>query len=214
MLHRRLLAISFVAVLCLTGCAPSSPGTGGPAASSTSPPSSATPPSPVSDAALVVTLDGLEVQRTDGADVVGYADTADLVALIEGLVGAAPEVSRDDRHEVDFYNWPGVTVIGSVAGPASVAFTASELGGLPITTVEGLAVGSTREEALSAGAWNGGWDADGDGTPEFLGIGSREVPGTESMTHPGSVGTQFVFLLMDGDLVEQIQAPSNDFSDL
>jgi hypothetical protein len=45
-------------------------------------------------------------------------------------------------------------------------------------------------------------------------LGRREVPGVEPLTHPGSVGILYELFWFDGDVVTQIQVPSNDFSDL
>lgn len=53
------------------------------------------------------------------------------------------------------YTWDGLKVFTDTAheAPASVAITGSSLNGVPIMTEEGVAVGSTREELIDAGAW-------------------------------------------------------------
>jgi len=45
-------------------------------------------------------------------------------------------------------------------------------------------------------------------------LGSREVSGTQSLSHPGSIGVEYLLLSMKGDVVKQIQVPADDFRDL
>ena len=52
------------------------------------------------------------------------------------------------------------------------------------------------------------------GIAEYVGLGSREVSGTQSLSHPGSIGVEYLLLSMKGDVVKQIQIPADDFSDL
>ena len=84
---------------------------------------------------------------------------------------------------------------------------------MPVLTESGITIGSSRADAIAAGAWDE-WDEDGNGTSDYLGIGPREVPDTESRSRPGSAGDEFFVLVMDGDSVSQIEFPGNDFGDI
>ncbi len=44
--------------------------------------------------------------------------------------------------------------------------------------------------------------------------GGQEVPDTQSLTRPGSVGILYELFVLEGDTVIRILAPANDFSDL
>jgi hypothetical protein len=207
-------SLTVVTLLVLAGCATSPPDAGGtvtaaPSPTEATPEASATPDSAET---LMVTLEGLTVTGAD-EDTAAYSDPAALVALVERLVGAAPDVERDEDYGVTFYDWPGIRVLAPDGGPAAVAISSRDIAGIVVTTADGLTVGTTRDEALSAGAWESA-DADGDGAADFLGIDDREVDGTVSLTHPDRTGIQFVLLRTDDGVITQIQSPSNDFADV
>lgn len=206
-------SLTVVTLLVLAGCT-TSPPDGGPVTAAPSPtvatPEASAMPDPAET--LMVTLDGLTVTGAD-EDSAPYSNSAALLALVERLTGAAPEVERDEDYGVTFYQWAGIRVIAPDSGPAAVAIWSRDIAGIVVTTAEGLTVGSTRDEALSAGAWESA-DSDGDGAADFLGIGDREVDGTVSLTHPDRSGIQFVLLRTDDGVITQIQAPSNDFTDV
>lgn len=66
---------------------------------------------------------------------------------------------------------------------------------------------------MAAGAQSE-WDEDGDGIADYLKIDIREVPGTESLAHPGQTGVQFLRLKVSEDVVTDINSSGDDFSDL
>lgn len=212
------LALAAAAFL-LIGCAsaPSSTSSTGP----TTAPSSPTPTATAEiEPQIVVSLDGIAVTDETGTRNADFADPGTLLDLLEETSGELPDPEKVENlpgYDSDFvnYTWDGLRVFTDSAreAPASVAITGPSLNGVPIVTEEGLAVGSTRQELLDAGAW-GLVDTDDPTTAEFVGLGGREVPGAESLTHPGSVGILYELFWFDGDVVTQIQVPSNDFSDL
>ena len=185
-----------------------------PTASSDPNPSPTPTPEPTVAELIIVNLDGLTRQQSDGVDEFPFTDGEAMVAMLEELIGTEPEISQDEVTEITSYEWPVARVIITPGdGFASIAIRAAEIGGIPIRTPEGLGVGSSREEAVAAGAWDD-WDADSDGIADYLGIGPREVPGTQSLSNPGAVGIEYLLLGIAEDLIEQIQAPANDFSDV
>jgi hypothetical protein len=191
-MKRVLPALLLVIGLILTGCAAPGPE---PSPSSAEPSASATPASspPASTSPLVtVTLGEL-------------AGEAPAVSDIEDPWGNGTSVGTR-------FDWEGISV-SLFDGFASVWVRSPRVGEARVQTAEGVAVGSTRAQALAAGAWDS-WDEEGDGVAEWLGIGSREAPGTSSLRDPGSVGIEYVLLKVEGDVVTEIQAPANDFSDL
>ncbi|MCK6065078.1 MULTISPECIES: hypothetical protein [Microbacterium] len=205
-----------VASLLLTGCAaPPSPSPSPTAASAASTPSPT--PTPTAAPVVVMTLDGF-ADPTGGTGA-SFERCEEVVTFVGGLVGAAPVVTDiedpwgNGTSWGTRYEWDGVAVSDFPEMGASVWVRSAFVGGHRLETAEGIAVGSTRAEAVAAGAWDI-WDEDGDGTAEHLGIGSQEVPGTTSLSNPGAVGVEFVVLVLDGDVVTELQAPANDFSDI
>jgi hypothetical protein len=167
---------------------------------------------------VTVTLDGLTVTGDATEESAALEDPDAVLALVEELTGQArvgvdiPNPWGEGDPVGTLYEWDGVTV--SVIGErASLVVRAATVGGASFQTEQGVAVGATRAEAVAAGAWDD-WDEDGDGVADYLGIGEREVPGTESLSRPGETGIEYVMLGVKGDVVEQIHVPANDFSDL
>lgn len=95
----------------------------------------------------------------------------------------------------------------------SVTFRTPSLSGIPVTTAEGVTIGTPRQSVLDAGGWDV-WDSDGDGVADYLGVGAVEVPGTQSLSREGETGVTYIALTMSGDVVSAIMVPANDFSDL
>ncbi|GAA1470176.1 hypothetical protein [Microbacterium thalassium] len=193
-----------------------------PAASADAAPSpSPTPTAEPEPDAIVVSSAGIALERADETEWATYDDPDAVVQLVTGATGSAPEYTHEEHWGAetgydfgprDLYEWAGFSV--SVNGErASVAVDAAATGGIGIRTDAGVAVGSDREVVVAAGAWDE-WDSDGDGAADYLGLDPLEVPGTTSLTRPDAVGILYVLLVMDGDVVRQIQAPGNDFSDL
>lgn len=209
-------------LLLLAGCTTSPPSSApsAPAGSPHLPP--APTPTPTDPGRLVITVDGVDYAHAGRIESVEYTDGTKLVALFEEVAGTRgtiedvkgyPDWNTDGGRTL--HSWDGVRVSVPVhqGGPAYVFVTAAVLNGVPIESVQGISVGSTRTEVLSHGGADN-WDEDGDGVADYLRIGDREVPGTNSLTRPGHMGMVFVNLRMDGDTVVEILVPSDDFSDL
>lgn len=191
-----------------------------PPAASSSAPAPATSPSPTASpstsSSALITLDGFA--DPEGGTGVPFDRADEVVTYVGKLAGEAPVVtdiedpwgngtSMGTRYE---WNGIGVSVFGEYA---NVWVSQPVVGATRLTTAEGVGVGSTRAEATAAGAWEV-YDDDGDGAADVLGIGSREVAGTTSLSRPGQDGIEYVLLRVEDDVVTQIQAPADDFSDI
>ena len=155
-----------------------------------------------------------------GSETVQYADAAGMISLLVEVTGEHPsptEIESLPGYEMNLeeYRWDGLSLIALAdgSGTASIVVTANEVAGIPIATVEGLAPGSSRAALLAANAWSL-TDAEAPEKARYLGLGGIEVSGTISLARPGSVGRIFVLFGLEGDTVKEIQAPSDDFSDL
>lgn len=167
-----------------------------------------------------MSLDGIAVTGETGSRDAAFDGPDAVLDLLEETTGELPEPEKVETlpgYDFSFvnYTWDGLRVLTDTEHEraASAAITGASVGGVPITTEEGLSVGSTRAELLDAGAWALD-DAEDPATAEFLGLGGREAPGTESLSHPGSTGIIYTLFWFDGDTVKQIQVPANDYSDL
>ena len=218
---RLLPAVVLGFALLLTGCAKTpavqpAPSTT-PAAESASP--SATPePTPESAGELVVGIDGITYEH-DGQtqDYPFESDGEYLLALVEELTGEPRQgVPIEGPYGSDWgtgYEWDEMSVIVHNEENTSVRVSSPTVGEVPITTTEGLSVGSSRDEVVAAGGRDG-WDEDQDGVADYMDLGEQEVPGTQSLARPGEVGILFVLVELDDDTVVEIQSPANDFSDI
>ena len=214
-------AIVFVtAGLLLAACA-AEPSTGSPTPTTNDEQTSSSPTSnPAAEQHLVISVDG--IAYTEDADTVSaaYDDAAALLELLKDATGEMPTpVDMEDPpgYEMNFvtYDWDGLRVITEAGGigTARVSVTSADVDGIQVATEEGLTVGSSRADLVDAQGWDQ-WDQDGDGVADYIGLGHLEVPGTVSLTHPGTVGSVFLLFALENDTVTQIQAPSDDFSDL
>lgn len=179
-----------------------------PSASATA---SATAPAPASAAALIVSLDDATVE--DGSASLPYARGAKdtwTAALGSEPAESPSEVVNGYDFQETVWKWPGLQLNvpndGSENG-SHVFVSASTVNGHPIRTAQGIGVGTTRAEAVAAGA------VDGFDSTE-LRIDVRDAPGTKSLQRPGEVGRQFISLILDGDTVVSMLLPADDFSDL
>ena len=172
---------------------------------------SADSPTPTSNAALIVTLDDAMVEGDSAR--LPYARGAK--DAWTSALGAEPTESPNEVvNGYDFqqtvWKWPGLQLRvpndGSERG-SSVFVSASVVAGHPIRTTQGIGVGSTRADALAAGAVDG-FDA------TELRLDVRDAPGTNSLQRPNEVGRQFISLFLEGDTVVSIHLPADDFSDL
>lgn len=212
-----LIAGAIATAILLTGCTPT---TMPPAATPSETLVSTAEPTPVVEAQLVVSLDGLSFTDGGGTESAAYDDGTALLELLEKATGELPTPEAIESPEgYDFalvnYDWDGVRVTADEAGdgPASIAVLAAEVDGIPITTEEGLTVGATRDDLIAADAW-ALVDEEDVTTAPYVGLGGKEVAGTVSLTHPGAVGIEYLLFMLDDDVVTQIQVPANDFSDV
>jgi len=197
----------------LSACTPPTPttiasATPTPAASATA---SAAAPTPASAATLIVTIDDATLEG--GSASLPYARGAkDAWTAALGNEPAEPpsEVVNGYDFQETVWKWPGLQLNvpndGSENG-SHVFVSASTVGGHPIRTTQGIGVGSTRAEALAAGA------VDGFDSTE-LRLDVRDAPGTKSLQRPDEVGREFISLILEGDTVVSMHLPADDFSDL
>lgn len=219
MRSRWLIAVAVCFAFALTSCVSAGPR---PAASPTI--SRATPdasPTPaVSVDQLTITLDGIVHSHDDNHELVPLSDGQGLLALFQKLTGVMPagvvlgSPYENTGWQQTSYEWSAVRVVITPEGKASgIRILAPAVNGVPIQTQEGISVGSKRAEVVAAHGWDI-YDENGDGLAETIGLGSREVPGTQSLSHLGAVGIEYILLVMTGDAVEQILVPADDFSDV
>lgn len=178
----------------------------------------ATPTPEPEPARLVIGIQAIGYEHDGQTQVVSYTELVDLQILLRSISEEDPvQTPIDSPPGYDFqrqsFDYDGIVVVSGPDGPADVRVTTAMFHGVPVATQEGIAVGSSRTEAMDAGARDG-FDEDGDGIADWLDLGSVEISGTQSLTNPGSVGIQFVRLGLDGDTVRELQAPADDFSDL
>lgn len=168
---------------------------------------------------MALDLDGIAFTKAGVTEHHSFDEPEALLSFIEDIT-AVPRSGEDfedmwGQGEVwgTTYRWDEITVNVWKDGPASVAVLATTIGGIPVHTASGIAVGSTRDEVLAMGGWDE-WDADGDGQADYLGVDWQEVNGVESLSRPGQPGREFILVELDGDVVTEMQSPSNDFSDI
>ncbi|MDH5132968.1 MULTISPECIES: hypothetical protein [unclassified Microbacterium] len=202
-----LLAMALTA--CVQENSPVDPAPTVPAGASSTPETSVAPEP--ADQTVVISVDGIAV---NGGPLVPF-DKRELVidALADAMSVAPEEEPLEGPYggEYTAYVWDGLRatdddsriVVSVTADAPSVSFT----------TPEGVGLGASRAEALSAGAEDE-WDEDGDGIADYLKIGMREVSGTRSLVHPGQVGVEYVLLVLTEDVVTGIQSGANDYSDI
>lgn len=218
-MHRRarLLLIAASAALLglsLTACAAASvPGASASPSATTSPiasPSETPTPTPT-DRVVVISVDGLSV---DGTRAISYTDAEGAVAALTDVFGSAPvegPVEGPYGGVYSGFDWEGTKA--TVRETRIDLVVSADATGVTFRTPEGIGIGSTRAEAMAAGA-EAGWDEDGDGVADYLGLGMREVPGTSSLVHPGEVGVEFIDLQITDDVVTRLSTGGNDFSDI
>lgn len=212
-----LATVPVALALSLSACTPPTPTTtdsasqSPPATPSASATASAAAPTPASAAALTVTLDDVILQG--GAAPLPYARGAKdawTAALGSEPIESPNEIVNGYDFQETVWKWPGLQLNvpndGSENG-SLVFVSASTVNGHTIRTTQGIGVGSTRAEALAAGA------VDGFDSTE-LRLDVRDAPGTTSLQRPGEVGRQFISLILEGDTVVSIHLPADDFSDL
>ncbi|GAB3155823.1 hypothetical protein GCM10027058_28860 [Microbacterium neimengense] len=218
MKRKLLFSTVALAVVALSGCAatpapaPSVP-TGIAAATTT-----ATPTPEPEPARLVIGIQAVAYTHDGETTVVSYTEAPQLQDLLRSISDQDPAQTTIDgppgyEMQMTRYDYDGISLMSGPDGRASIAVETATFHGVPVATQEGIAVGSSRTEAMDAGARDG-FDENGDGVADWLDLGSVEISGTQSLVNPGSVDIQFVMLGLNGDTVRELQAPGNDFSDL
>lgn len=167
---------------------------------------------------LVVDVAGVSFTHDGTTETISYDQPAALKDLLTEVSGSAPaetalETSPGYASGMIRYDYGGILLVTGEQGPARIHVETAEFHGIPVTTADGIGVGSARSDVMSAGAREG-FDENGDGIADWLNLGSVEVPGTQSLTTPGTTGVQFVLIGLDGDVVQKMIVPSDDFSDL
>lgn len=210
---RVVLAATAAAILgfSLTACTPT--GTDDAATPTPSPSSSpvASPSATPADRVVEISVDGFSI---DDGPVLTYDDADSAVAALTDVFGSAPTeapVEGPYGAVYDGYEWPGTK---ATAGDTRIDLVVSaDAPGVIIRTPQGIGIGSTRAEAMAAGAVDG-WDADGDGIADYLSIDVREEPGTTSLVNPGEVGVVYIDLQITDDVVSRLSTGGNDFADI
>ena len=215
---RRLAPVLLATAIVLTGCASSSETSDVATPSADSTPTT-TPTEDPTLHALIVGVGGVALSSGDETEGYAYDSPEPLLALVEELTGE-PRSGEDfedpwGNGEVmgTAYRWDDVTISVLKDGPASLTVLSTSIGGVPVHTIDGIAVGVTRDDVLAAGGWDE-WDEDGDGVADYVGLDQQDVEGTQSLSRPGEVGREYVSVALSGDVVTELRSPANDFSDL
>lgn len=215
MSSRRILSFTaFLVCLLVTGCSSATGNWGTPPSSDASPAPTSTPGT--SDR-LIVTLDGVTYVHDGAQSEVTFENSKSLLALLTKVAGEGPKVAKVEdlpgySLNLTSYQWTGVKIIAG-EGTARISITGAALNGIPVQTDTGISIGSSRADVV-ADDGKDVFDSNSDGVADQLALGSRVEPGTNSLSHPGSPGTSFILLVMNENTVQQIQSPSDDFSDL
>lgn len=174
--------------------------------------------SPDEPDSIVLTLVGFDF-RIDGDEGTVPFEAEPMTDFLTQITGAAPAV--EDLNDwwgggtivAHRYSWDGVSFVvfdNSTWAPPEIA--SSSLGGVPVSTRNGIAVGTSREqvEALDPREV---WDEDGDGSFDHLGLEARDAPNTESLTRPGEPGEDFILVVISDGVVSGLGI-GDDYSDL
>jgi len=206
--------------LTLTGCAQAATtvDAGGSASTPASTAESAPTPSstPTAKDSITVGVDAL-VTIYDGQSVTyPYTEPEPLLDFVAEITGLYPEGEdiTDPWGNGDVwgttYTWNEISVSVMTDGPAGVRITASAIGGVPVTTAQGIAVGSASDDVVAAG----GWETWNDGVSYYFGVDPQPVEGTQSLSRPGELGQAYVEITTVDGVVTAIFSPANDYSDL
>ncbi|PQZ58065.1 MULTISPECIES: hypothetical protein [unclassified Microbacterium] len=215
-MHRRshVILASTAAVLLgfsLTACAPASTdGSATPSPTSSPAPSPSATPTP-EVRIIQISVDGLSI---DDGPVITYREPDGAVAALTDAFGSAPTEGPVEGPYGSVYagfDWEGTKA--TVQETYFDLVVSADAPGVTFRTPEGIGIGSTRAEAMAAGAEDE-WDEDGDGIADYLMIGMREAPDTVSLRHPGEVGVEYIVLKITDDTVTRLSSGGNDFADI
>ena len=167
-----------IVVLTLTGCSAFTE-TDGPSgqtnAPTTSLPTAAESPAPVTAASIVLSVTSIQIVDSSGATLSEhdyFEPAADVVAVLSDAFGSEPIVSQYDSHADSpsgtSYDWDGFDLRDN-DWPAetpyysefSVLLTAPKVGGLPISTSDGVSVGDSFSGVTEANPAHAEFSADG-----------------------------------------------------
>jgi hypothetical protein len=198
--------------LLLGGCAP----TAQIVSTSTAPatPTGAATPEVPKPASATLSLDGLSIRDQTGSELEAakFADPDAMLALLGKVLRSTPDPVDNGKGGL-MYQWPGVMFIKNF-GTGSVRITGTDVGGLPLTTTQGIHVGSTRADVMALNPFDIAYDQNGDGVSDNFGIEQRQVPETQSLKFPGQTGTAFISVSLQSDVVVSIGSPSGDYLDI
>jgi hypothetical protein len=212
---RAVAGIIALAVL-LSGCA----GTTTLSAPTPTPTATPTPTPTPSAAALIISLDGLSVADAAGntLDSALFAAGLETIAFVTKYEGSDPTIDDSMSPKgIRQFTWPDVdcsTRGSNDSAPALCSVHVSELAGLPVRTKDGIHVGSARADVVALDPFDDGYDGDGDGKSDRLGIEQQTMTDRQSLSFPGQPGTAYVAVVFTGDTVTRILAPSGDFYDI
>ncbi|NYF11581.1 hypothetical protein HDC94_002737 [Leifsonia sp. AK011] len=208
------LVAAVAVVLLLAGCGPTAPqATPTPTPTPTISTPSPTPEAPA-PAALVLSLDALTLQDQNGAalESAPLADPDAAITLVSSLTGMTPDPEDNGKFGMS-YEWPEIrlTVNFSVT---SVRVMSATVAGLPVSTSQGIHVGSSRSDVVALDPFVQQYDGDADGLPDIYGLEPVSVPEHESLSNPGNPGTDYIAVFMSGDTVASLGAPGGDYRDI
>lgn len=167
---------------------------------------------PVADpSALVVSVDGLQLQAADGSviDSVAFAaGTGELTAFLDDTFDATAEV--EPFGEATTYGWAeAVGFFTDDSGAFIFVVSDDTAEGLRIRTTEGFTVGSSADSLAAYGAQP--HVEDGVLTESYR-LQSREVPFTRSREDPSRTGVEYILMWCYEGVVTGIWLPDNDYS--
>lgn len=209
-MQRSPLVLAVLAItLALAACAPG--GGGGGTTDPTPKPTETVVPEPTEPDALVLGVQGLVVfvNGEDSGTAASREDPAAGIALLTELFG---EPTVTEEFYGDVYDWGAVSATDS--GWLNVRFEAAELDGIVLRTSQGIQVGSPRADVEALETFDDGFDGDGDGLSDHLGLEPVAEPDTESLVTPGDVGTSYIDAFFEDGVVSFLYAPGGDWRDV
>jgi hypothetical protein len=212
-MHRTIAAATLL-LIALAGCTPATPEPSAPPATESASPTST--PEPTEAAALVIGVDEITlVDQTGGSSTAPLSSASAVVGIVTEALQQQP--SQQDSEFTVLYTWAdGVTVTAvKESDYGTVRFNVAEANGYVLRTSEGISVGSPRSALDGLTVYDEGYDGDGDGLTDILGLEPREEPGTTSLAHPGEVGTSYVAaIIVSGTTVTALVSPAGDWRDV
>jgi hypothetical protein len=170
-------------------------------------PSASSTPTPVVATGLVMDLDHIAVVNSDGTsgDSATLADGAATLSFLASHLGRLPEPTRYEVYGLLTYDWTGLSLTMPIAGGGAIVFmSTNELNGLTLGTIDGITIGSAQSE-VEVAASPGTEYRSPDGVTVYFGLDARPHPGTESLAHPGQVGSDFVEVTVKSGVVTSLR---------